>query len=172
MINFDGVDAKNSMNMFSELVVSESASQRTVMFDNWMMCVSDFLDDSIETVDFVRCIVDDTFCTIRFNQTITSFHLVTMTRFPCLFIVAGVQILDGITELIVGWCLFRMRRMNYDDLASKFYSKQFNIQLILQTIWYKSIKIKWANVSKKWNKMFALIEPFKWIKRSLISISQ
>lgn len=87
------------------LVVSISTGQWAVMFDDWVMSVADLLDNSVEPVNFVGCVVDDTFCAIGLNQWVWSFHLITVTWFPGLFIVTSVQILNGITEFVVSWCL-------------------------------------------------------------------
>lgn len=88
-----------------ELVVPKTAGQWTVMFDDWVMSVADLLDDGVEAMNFVWCVIDDAFGAIGLNQWVGSFDLVSVTGFPSLFIVASVQVLNGITEFIVGWSL-------------------------------------------------------------------
>lgn len=76
-----------------------------MVLDNRMVGVSDLLDDGIESVDFVGCVVDDAFGAVWLDQRIRSLHLITVTRFPGLFVVTGVQILYCVPEFIVGWRL-------------------------------------------------------------------
>lgn len=75
------------------------------MLNDRMVCVADLLDDGIESVNFVRCVVDDAFGAVWFDQRIRSLDFVAMTRLPRLLIVTGVQILYGVAEFIVGRCL-------------------------------------------------------------------
>lgn len=76
-----------------------------MVLDDGVMCVADLLDDGIEAVDFVRCVVNDAFGAIRLDQRVRSFDFISVARFPRLFVVAGVQVLHGIAKFVVGWCL-------------------------------------------------------------------
>lgn len=44
-----------------------AAGQWSVVFNNWMMSMANFLDNGIESMNFVRCVIDDALRAIRFH---------------------------------------------------------------------------------------------------------
>lgn len=49
----------------------------------WMMSMTDFLDDSIETVMFVRCVLNDTSGAIRLLQLVSACELIYLIYYFC-----------------------------------------------------------------------------------------
>lgn len=68
--------------------------------------MADLLDDSVETVMFVRGVIDDALGAIGFDQGVGSLDLVTVTGLPGLLVITGVWVFYGITVFVVGWCLW------------------------------------------------------------------
>lgn len=82
-----------------------AAGQWSMVFNNWMMSMADFLNNGIESMNFVRCVIDNAFCAIRLHQAVWAFDLIAMAVFPCLFVITRMQILYGISKLVIGWSL-------------------------------------------------------------------
>lgn len=47
-----------------------ATGQWSMVFNNWVMSMANFLNNGIESMDFVRCVIDDTLGAIWFHQTV------------------------------------------------------------------------------------------------------
>lgn len=72
----------------------------------WMMSMSNMFNNSLKTMMWISCIVNNSFCTIWFNQWIRTFYMICMPCFPCFFIITGMCIFDRISIFIIDWCLW------------------------------------------------------------------
>lgn len=78
-----------------------------MVFDVWMMCVSFLFNHCIEAVMFVGHIVNDTFGAIGLVEPVLTFHLVTMSSFPGLFVIMRMLVFNTVAVFIIDWSLYR-----------------------------------------------------------------
>lgn len=72
----------------------------------WMMGMSNMFNNSLKTMMWISCIVNNSFSTIWFNQWIRTFYMICMPCFPCFFIITSMCIFDRISIFIIDWYLW------------------------------------------------------------------
>ena len=71
----------------------------------WMTGMSRSLNISVESGVFVSSVVNSTCSTVRFNQLVITFNLVTITFLSLFLDVVSVAIMDSVLELVFGMSL-------------------------------------------------------------------
>lgn len=62
-------------------------------------------DDSVETVVLIGGVFDDTVVTVSIVQAVGSLDVVAIAGFMLLLDVTGLFIMNGVREVVLGWCL-------------------------------------------------------------------
>lgn len=103
--------------------------------DSWMMCMSNFLNNGIETIVIIGCVLNQTSCAVRFLKFVSTFEFEllideaiwiwlisrisytfnnsAMTTFPLFFVVSGMCIFYSIFEFIIWLMLCVKLYINY-----------------------------------------------------------
>ena len=64
--------------------------------------VSDFLDDSVESVVSVSSVFNYSSCAVRFDEGILTFDYISVSDFGLLFYISGVGIMNTVVESVFG----------------------------------------------------------------------
>lgn len=76
----------------------------SIMFQLWFW-FSNFVYYSIESVNFIGFVFDNSSGTIGLFKRIRTFNFITIAFFVLLLLITGVWVIDGVVELVFGWSL-------------------------------------------------------------------
>jgi len=124
-----------------------------------MMGVSQFLDDSIEAIVIISCVLHDTCGTISLLQRVAAVNLVAIPGFPLALLIARVRILDTVVEVILGImaCLVFVMSMAVAGITQS----QSNVIISISTMTISSITM--INVTKSMSMSMSMyIDLVRW----------
>lgn len=114
------LDGFNDSKAFLVMTVSTVSTVSSIR----MLGGSYFMDNCVETVHFIRFVLDYTCCSVGFLERIGAFYLIAVPLFVLLLFVTGVRIVDGVVEIV-----FRIG-------LKKEKGKRFELRLLPLTIWF------------------------------------
>lgn len=89
---------------FKTLSLIMSTIFSTIVFELWFRFPY-FMDDSVETVNFICFVFDYACSSVSFFKRVAAFYFIPITFFVLLFFVAGVGVVDGVVEFVFCWFL-------------------------------------------------------------------